>query len=80
MHNIILYYFSSLYYYIVRLIVFQSGQTIVEIPKAKYQSIASVDSNAAANSASSPTQGILERVLVNKGDKVSVNPGQSLVY
>ncbi|KOB75737.1 Methylcrotonoyl-coenzyme A carboxylase 1 alpha, partial [Operophtera brumata] len=47
-----------------------SGQTIVEIPKAKYQAASAVDPAAAANSASSPTHGILERVLVNTGDKV----------
>lgn len=51
--------------------VSQSGQTIVEIPKAKYQAASAVDTTAAANSASSPTHGILERVLVSKADKVS---------
>ncbi|KAH9634105.1 hypothetical protein HF086_001307 [Spodoptera exigua] len=47
----------------------ENGQTVVELPRPKYQA-SSVDSSAAANSASSPTPGVLERVLVSKGDKV----------
>lgn len=50
--------------------LFQSGQTIVELPVPKYQAASGVDLAAAANSASSPTPGVLERVLVQKGDKV----------
>ncbi|RVE50551.1 hypothetical protein evm_004778 [Chilo suppressalis] len=48
----------------------ENGQTVLELPKPKYQSIGGVDSAALADSASSPTAGILERVMVNKGDKV----------
>ncbi|XP_075982161.1 methylcrotonoyl-CoA carboxylase 1 [Anticarsia gemmatalis] len=48
----------------------ENGQTIVELPRPKYQAASGVDAAAAANSASSPTPGILERILVSKGDKV----------
>ncbi|XP_022823307.1 methylcrotonoyl-CoA carboxylase subunit alpha, mitochondrial [Spodoptera litura] len=47
----------------------ENGQTVVELPRPKYQAT-SVDTAAAANSASSPTPGVLERILVSKGDKV----------
>ncbi|KAF9814229.1 hypothetical protein SFRURICE_019504 [Spodoptera frugiperda] len=47
----------------------ENGQTVVELPRPKYQA-SSVDTAAAANSASSPTPGVLERILVTKGDKV----------
>nr|XP_049697766.1 methylcrotonoyl-CoA carboxylase subunit alpha, mitochondrial [Helicoverpa armigera] len=47
----------------------ENGQTVVELPRPKYQA-STVDAAAAANSASSPTPGVLERVLVSKGDKV----------
>lgn len=49
----------------------QNGQTIVDLPRPKYQAVSGVDAAAAANSASTPTPGILERILVSKGDKVS---------
>ncbi|XP_072934807.1 methylcrotonoyl-CoA carboxylase subunit alpha, mitochondrial-like [Epargyreus clarus] len=46
----------------------ENGQTVVRLPRAKYQAAAgSADS---ADGASSPTPGVLERVLVAKGDKV----------
>lgn len=48
----------------------ENGQTIVELPRPKFQAGSGVDAASAANSASSPTPGILERVMVNKGDKV----------
>lgn len=48
----------------------ENGQTIFELPKPKFQAASSVDAAAAANSASSPTPGVLERILVQKGDKV----------
>lgn len=48
----------------------ENGQTVVELPMPKFQAASGVDAAAAANSASSPTPGILERILVNKGDKV----------
>lgn len=47
----------------------ENGQTVVELPRPKFQA-SSVDTAAAANSASSPTPGVLERILVTKGDKV----------
>ncbi|XP_013148387.1 PREDICTED: methylcrotonoyl-CoA carboxylase subunit alpha, mitochondrial [Papilio polytes] len=47
----------------------ENGQTVVQIPHAKYQS-AGGEAAAAAHSAASPTPGVLERILVNKGDKV----------
>ncbi|XP_068628286.1 methylcrotonoyl-CoA carboxylase subunit alpha, mitochondrial [Battus philenor] len=48
----------------------ENGQTVVHLPKPKYQTATSGDAAASANSASSPTPGVLERVLVNIGDKV----------
>ncbi|XP_026726113.1 methylcrotonoyl-CoA carboxylase subunit alpha, mitochondrial [Trichoplusia ni] len=47
----------------------ENGQTIVELPRPKYRAVAG-DAGAAGNSASSPTPGVLERILVSKGDKV----------
>ncbi|XP_045451385.1 methylcrotonoyl-CoA carboxylase subunit alpha, mitochondrial [Melitaea cinxia] len=48
----------------------QYGQTVVNLPRPKYQELSGADATASADSASSPTPGVLERVLVNKGDKV----------
>ncbi|CAB3237338.1 unnamed protein product [Arctia plantaginis] len=48
----------------------ENGQTVVELPRPKFQAASGADAAASANSASSPTPGILERILVNKGDKV----------
>ncbi|XP_013167209.1 PREDICTED: biotin carboxylase 1 [Papilio xuthus] len=48
----------------------EHGQTVVHVPRAKYQSAASSESASTTNSAASPTPGVLERILVNKGDKV----------
>ncbi|XP_047539548.1 methylcrotonoyl-CoA carboxylase subunit alpha, mitochondrial isoform X2 [Vanessa atalanta] len=47
----------------------ENGQTVVNLPRPKYQALAA-DATASADSACSPTPGVLERVLVNKGDKV----------
>ncbi|XP_046971234.1 methylcrotonoyl-CoA carboxylase subunit alpha, mitochondrial [Vanessa cardui] len=47
----------------------ENGQTVVTLPRPKYQALAA-DATASADSACSPTPGVLERVLVNKGDKV----------
>ncbi|XP_072935924.1 methylcrotonoyl-CoA carboxylase subunit alpha, mitochondrial [Epargyreus clarus] len=46
----------------------ENGQTVVRLPRAKYQ--AATGSADSADGASSPTPGVLERVLVAKGDKV----------
>lgn len=51
--------------------VLQNGQTVLEVAPPKYQAATGADAAAAADSASSPTPGVLERVLVNKGDKVT---------
>lgn len=51
--------------------LFQNGQTVVELPRPKYQAARSADAAADANNASSPTPGVLERILVNNGDKVN---------
>ncbi|XP_004924681.1 methylcrotonoyl-CoA carboxylase subunit alpha, mitochondrial [Bombyx mori] len=48
----------------------ETGQTVFVIPHPKFQAVSGSDPAAAANSASSPTPGVLERILVNKGDKV----------
>ncbi|CAG5017585.1 unnamed protein product [Parnassius apollo] len=48
----------------------ENGQTVVHLPRPKYQTITSGDAAASSNSASSPTPGVLERILVNKGDRV----------
>ncbi|XP_060810437.1 methylcrotonoyl-CoA carboxylase subunit alpha, mitochondrial [Amyelois transitella] len=47
----------------------ENGQTVVRIPRPKYQS-QSTTAAAAADSASSPTPGVMERLLVNAGDTV----------
>lgn len=44
----------------------------MELPRPKYQTATSADAASSASNASSPTPGVLERVLVNKGDKVTV--------
>ncbi|XP_026323675.1 methylcrotonoyl-CoA carboxylase subunit alpha, mitochondrial isoform X2 [Hyposmocoma kahamanoa] len=49
----------------------ENGQTVVELPRPKYQAASGADAAANANNASSPTPGVLERVLVNNGDKQS---------
>ncbi|KAG6462094.1 hypothetical protein O3G_MSEX013049 [Manduca sexta] len=48
----------------------ESGQTVFETPRPRHQAAAGADAAAAANSASSPTPGVLEKILVSKGDKV----------
>ncbi|XP_034841163.1 methylcrotonoyl-CoA carboxylase subunit alpha, mitochondrial [Maniola hyperantus] len=48
----------------------ENGQTVVTVPPPKYQALSGDDAASSANSASSPTPGVLERVLVNKGDTV----------
>lgn len=48
----------------------EKGQTVVELPKPKYQAKAGGDAAGSSDSACSPTPGVLERILVNKGDKV----------
>ncbi|XP_041974200.1 methylcrotonoyl-CoA carboxylase subunit alpha, mitochondrial [Aricia agestis] len=47
----------------------ENGQTVLRLPRPKYQ-IESEAAGGAAGNASSPTPGILEKILVNKGDKV----------
>ncbi|GBP63351.1 Methylcrotonoyl-CoA carboxylase subunit alpha, mitochondrial [Eumeta japonica] len=46
------------------------GQSAFDIPKPKYQSAGDAGSAESGNSASSPTPGVLERILVKEGDKV----------
>ncbi|CAH2068718.1 unnamed protein product, partial [Iphiclides podalirius] len=48
----------------------ESGQTVLHLPQPKYQAAAGGDETASADSACSPTPGVLERILVSKGDKV----------
>ncbi|XP_028159495.1 methylcrotonoyl-CoA carboxylase subunit alpha, mitochondrial [Ostrinia furnacalis] len=48
----------------------ENGQTVLKVPLPKYQAAGGADAAASADSASSPTPGILERVMVQKGDKV----------
>ncbi|XP_049887234.1 methylcrotonoyl-CoA carboxylase subunit alpha, mitochondrial [Pectinophora gossypiella] len=48
----------------------ENGQTAVELPRPKYQTAGDAAAAGSANSASSPTPGVLERILVNTGDKV----------
>ncbi|CAH2237460.1 jg12793 [Pararge aegeria aegeria] len=48
----------------------ENGQTVVNVPPPKYQELSGDDATTSANSASSPTPGVLERILVNKGDTV----------
>jgi biotin carboxyl carrier protein len=45
----------------------------MELPQPKFQAASNVDAAASANIAAAPTAGILERIMVNKGDKVSTD-------
>ncbi|KAM3966461.1 methylcrotonoyl-CoA carboxylase 1 [Aphomia sociella] len=48
----------------------ENGQTVLHIPRPKYQAGSGEDVAALQNSACSPTPGVMERILVSKGDKV----------
>ncbi|XP_050673326.1 methylcrotonoyl-CoA carboxylase subunit alpha, mitochondrial [Leptidea sinapis] len=48
----------------------EEGQTVVCLPAPKYQSMTGSANAASADSASSPTPGVFEKILVSKGDKV----------
>ncbi|XP_053600967.1 methylcrotonoyl-CoA carboxylase subunit alpha, mitochondrial [Plodia interpunctella] len=47
----------------------ENGQTVVRVPRPKHQSLSS-PAAAAADTAASPTPGVMERLLVQTGDKV----------
>lgn len=59
------------FFFYVTMYLFQNGQTVVELPRPKYQAARGADAAANDNNASSPTPGVLERILVNNGDKVN---------
>ncbi|XP_038209344.1 methylcrotonoyl-CoA carboxylase subunit alpha, mitochondrial [Zerene cesonia] len=48
----------------------ENGQTVVHLPRPKYSEAAGAGSTQTANNACSPTPGVFEKILVNKGDKV----------
>ncbi|CAH0722651.1 unnamed protein product, partial [Brenthis ino] len=47
----------------------ENGQTVVQLPRPKYQAL-TTDGTSSTDTACSPTPGVLEKILVNKGDKV----------
>ncbi|XP_059049285.1 methylcrotonoyl-CoA carboxylase subunit alpha, mitochondrial [Achroia grisella] len=48
----------------------ENGQSVHRIPRPKYQTGSDEDVSSSQNSACSPTPGVMERILVAKGDKV----------
>ncbi|XP_045506073.1 methylcrotonoyl-CoA carboxylase subunit alpha, mitochondrial [Colias croceus] len=48
----------------------ENGQKVVHLPRPKYREAAGAGSIQTANNACSPTPGVFEKILVNKGDKV----------
>nr|XP_032512715.1 methylcrotonoyl-CoA carboxylase subunit alpha, mitochondrial [Danaus plexippus plexippus] len=48
----------------------ENGQTVLHLPQPKHQGPSGQDSTSSANVAFSPTAGVMEKILVSKGDKV----------
>ncbi|CAG4923342.1 unnamed protein product [Colias eurytheme] len=48
----------------------ENGQKVVHLPRPKYSEATGAGSTQTANNACSPTPGVFEKILVNKGDKV----------
>ncbi|CAK1548485.1 unnamed protein product [Leptosia nina] len=48
----------------------ENGQTVLQLPVPKYQAAVNARSSQSSDNACSPTPGVLEKILVNAGEKV----------